>query len=188
MQCRGAKSFVDDLGLSRGVVFSRAVALLRSIETKPPDSMICPLWTGISSALGCLTPPRGSARADEPIPAGSFPLSYFHKSTPTGAVSFAPRPMAPCPATSKVYDLTHSLCLRPPSPPAHRPGDRATPGRFHDLARSVRSSLAIGLLLSGGATPPHYRNHMLTQFPDWSGLIWWARLQLSPRDMRHWPR
>ena len=50
MQCRGAKSFVDDLGLSRGVVFSRAVALLRSIETKPPDSMICPLWTGISSA------------------------------------------------------------------------------------------------------------------------------------------
>ena len=55
MQCRGAKSFVDDLGLSRGVVFSRAVALLRSIETKPPDSMICPLWTGISSAHGLVS-------------------------------------------------------------------------------------------------------------------------------------
>ena len=33
MQRRGAKSFVDDLGLSRGVVLSRAAALLRSIET-----------------------------------------------------------------------------------------------------------------------------------------------------------
>ena len=31
----GAKSFVDDLGLSRGVVLSRAVILLRSVETKP---------------------------------------------------------------------------------------------------------------------------------------------------------
>ena len=41
MQCRSAKSFVDDLGLSRGVVLSRAVALLRSIETKPLDSVIC---------------------------------------------------------------------------------------------------------------------------------------------------
>jgi len=28
-----AKSFVDDLGWSRGVVLSRAAALLRSIET-----------------------------------------------------------------------------------------------------------------------------------------------------------
>ena len=43
MQCRGAKSFVDDLGLSRGVVPSRAAAILRSIETKPFDSVICPL-------------------------------------------------------------------------------------------------------------------------------------------------
>ena len=49
MQCRGAKSFVDDLGLSRGVVISRAAALLRSIETKPFDSKICPLWTDASS-------------------------------------------------------------------------------------------------------------------------------------------
>ena len=48
MQCRGAKSFVDDLGLSRGVVLSRAAALLRSIETKPFDSEICPLWTDAS--------------------------------------------------------------------------------------------------------------------------------------------
>ena len=35
MQRRGAKSFVDDLVLSRGVVLSRAAASLRSIETKP---------------------------------------------------------------------------------------------------------------------------------------------------------
>ena len=37
MQRRGAKSFVDDLVLSRGVVLSRAAASLRSIETKPFD-------------------------------------------------------------------------------------------------------------------------------------------------------
>ena len=34
-QHRGAKSFVDDLAGSRGVVPSRAAALLRSTETKP---------------------------------------------------------------------------------------------------------------------------------------------------------
>ena len=51
IQCRGAKSFVDDLDLSRGVVLSRAVALLRSIETKPFDSQICPhFWTDILRA------------------------------------------------------------------------------------------------------------------------------------------
>ena len=48
MRRRGAKSFVDDLGLSRGVVLSRAAASLRSIETKPFDSEICPLWMGTS--------------------------------------------------------------------------------------------------------------------------------------------
>ena len=42
MQCRGTKSFADDLGLSRGVVLSRAAASLRSIETKPFDWEICP--------------------------------------------------------------------------------------------------------------------------------------------------
>lgn len=47
-QRRGAKSFVDDLGLSRGVVLSRAAASLRSIETKPFDSEICPLQTDTS--------------------------------------------------------------------------------------------------------------------------------------------
>ncbi len=50
MQRRGAKSFVDDLGLSRGVVLSRAAASLRSIETKPFDWEICPLWTDTSPA------------------------------------------------------------------------------------------------------------------------------------------
>ena len=54
MRCRGAKSFVDDLVLSRGVVLSRAATLLRSIETKPFDSKICPLWTDASS-LGLLS-------------------------------------------------------------------------------------------------------------------------------------
>ena len=60
MQCRGAKSFVDDLGLSRGVVVSRAAALLRSIETKPFDSKICPLWTGKFSVVSFIHsfPPR----------------------------------------------------------------------------------------------------------------------------------
>ena len=37
MQCRGVKSFVDDLVLGRGVVLSRAATSLRSIETKPFD-------------------------------------------------------------------------------------------------------------------------------------------------------
>ena len=41
-QCRGAKSFVDDLGFGRGVVLSRAATSLRSIETKPFDWKICP--------------------------------------------------------------------------------------------------------------------------------------------------
>ena len=48
MQCRGAKSFVDDLDQSRGVVLSRAAASLRSIETKPFDSEICPQRTDTS--------------------------------------------------------------------------------------------------------------------------------------------
>ena len=52
MQCRGAKSFVDDLGLSRGVVLSRAAASLRSIETKPFDWQICPLQTDTSVYFG----------------------------------------------------------------------------------------------------------------------------------------
>ncbi len=52
-QRRGAKSFVDDLGLSRGVVLSRAAASLRSIETKPFDSEICPLQTDTSPIESC---------------------------------------------------------------------------------------------------------------------------------------
>ncbi len=52
MQCRGAKSFVDDLGLSRGVVLGRAAASLRSIETKPFDWQICPpRWTHLPTFL-----------------------------------------------------------------------------------------------------------------------------------------
>ena len=43
MRRGGAKSFVDDLGWSRGVVLSRAATLLRSIETQPYDSKICSL-------------------------------------------------------------------------------------------------------------------------------------------------
>ena len=53
MQRRGAKSFVDDLVLSRGVVLSRAATTLRSIETKPFDWKICPLRTGNIFLLLC---------------------------------------------------------------------------------------------------------------------------------------
>ena len=42
IHCRHVKSLVDDLGFCRGVVFSRAATLLRSIETKPFDWEICP--------------------------------------------------------------------------------------------------------------------------------------------------
>ena len=46
-QCWGAESLVDDLALGRGVVISRAAALLRSIETQPYRPVIRPrsLWT-----------------------------------------------------------------------------------------------------------------------------------------------
>ena len=52
MRRGGAKSFVDDLGLGRGVVLSRAAASLRSIETKPFDSEICLLCTDTSLHRG----------------------------------------------------------------------------------------------------------------------------------------
>ena len=47
----GAKSFVDDLVSSQGVVLSRADVLLRSIETKPRDSQICSLQTNTSREM-----------------------------------------------------------------------------------------------------------------------------------------
>ena len=50
-QCRGAKSFVDDLVHGRGVVLSRAATSLRSIETKPFDWKICPHLDGHISGL-----------------------------------------------------------------------------------------------------------------------------------------
>ena len=74
MQCRGAKSFVDDLGLSRGVVLSRAAASLRSIETKPFDWQICPLWTDtsvgqwIAGRLPSLLGPALGSSAGPPSP------------------------------------------------------------------------------------------------------------------------
>lgn len=71
IQCRGAKSFVDDLGLSRGVVLSRAAASLRFIETKPFDWEICPLRTDTSPHEGPL--PREGICPQE---AGSFPFLF----------------------------------------------------------------------------------------------------------------
>ena len=52
MRRGGAKSFVDDLGWSRGVVLSRAATLLRSIETQPYDSKICSLLDEHTSLSG----------------------------------------------------------------------------------------------------------------------------------------
>jgi hypothetical protein len=40
VQCWGAKSFADDLVTGRGVVLSRAATTLRSVETKPNQTMI----------------------------------------------------------------------------------------------------------------------------------------------------
>ena len=51
VQCGGAKSFVDDLGLSRGVVLSRAAASLRLLRLSF-DWQICPL--GRTHLLTCL--------------------------------------------------------------------------------------------------------------------------------------
>lgn len=48
---RGSISFVDDLDLGRGAVLSWAVLSLRSIEAKPFDGEICPLWSGIFLTL-----------------------------------------------------------------------------------------------------------------------------------------
>ena len=47
----GAESSVDDLGLSRGDVLSRAAALLRSVESQPYDWQICTLQTDTSAPL-----------------------------------------------------------------------------------------------------------------------------------------
>ena len=58
VQSRGAKSFVDDLGLSRGVVSSRAAFSLRSIETKPFDWEICSLQKNTSPGF-CSVGRRG---------------------------------------------------------------------------------------------------------------------------------
>jgi hypothetical protein len=35
VRCRDSESSVDDLGTERGVVYGRAVATLRSVETQP---------------------------------------------------------------------------------------------------------------------------------------------------------
>lgn len=51
---RGSISFVDDLDLGRGAVLSWAVLSLRSIEAKPFDGEICPLWSGIFLTLNTL--------------------------------------------------------------------------------------------------------------------------------------
>lgn len=63
VQCWGAKSFVDDLVLSRGVVLSRAVISLRSIETKPFDSQICPQWTDTSATERTARQPADRTRS-----------------------------------------------------------------------------------------------------------------------------
>ena len=73
LQCRdcclsqsggGAKSFVDDLVSSQGVVLSRGDVLLRSFETKPRDSQICSLPTiaGQVATRPVLLPENGRLR------------------------------------------------------------------------------------------------------------------------------
>ena len=77
MQRRGAKSFVDDLVLSRGVVLSRAATTLRSIETKPFDWKICPLWTDnifLFFVEGLGTPSWGGRREEPPTCQATYRL------------------------------------------------------------------------------------------------------------------
>ena len=76
VQCRGAKSFVDDLGLSRGVVLSRAAASLRSIETKPFDSGICPLLDGPILDIDRRQAGRQAGRS---VVRSEFSFSFFQK-------------------------------------------------------------------------------------------------------------
>ena len=103
MRCRGAKSFVDDLVLSRGVVLSRAATLLRSIETKPFDSKICPLWTDASSfGLACLF---GFA--------GGYLLSAFFLFVPVpGVLGAPPKKMAKSCAHLESGPIFLGLALR----------------------------------------------------------------------------
>jgi hypothetical protein len=93
MQRRGAKSFVDDLVLSRGVVLSRAAASLRSIETKPFDWKICPLWTDIhlptaentwSSASGLYTRLLACLLARHGARAGERHVHFPHVGSTSG--------------------------------------------------------------------------------------------------------
>ena len=52
MRRGGAKSFVDDLVLGRGVVLSRAATSLRSIETQPWTRRFVCFWTDTSASPG----------------------------------------------------------------------------------------------------------------------------------------
>ena len=81
MQRRGAKSFVDDLVFSRGVVLSRAAASLRSIETKPFDWLICPLQTDTSADLSQSRKARPGQLCKQTtvIPLRGWPFIFFGK-------------------------------------------------------------------------------------------------------------
>ena len=70
VQSRGAKSFVDDLGLSRGVVSSRAAFSLRSIETKPFDWEICSLQKNTSPGCPSRRPRRPTGGGRQPSVGG----------------------------------------------------------------------------------------------------------------------
>ena len=72
VQSRGAKSFVDDLGLSRGVVSSRAAFSLRSIETKPFDWEICSLKKNTSPGRA-----DASSRGVRPLFLSAFVSGHF---------------------------------------------------------------------------------------------------------------
>ena len=107
-RCRGAKSFVDDLGLGRGVVLSRAATTLRSIETKPFDWEICPLWTGISPVRATgLERDRVGCSASTPRPnwlaSSSSGLARLGCHRPTGGSAESGWP----PAGSRCFLLGH---------------------------------------------------------------------------------
>ena len=84
MRRGGAKSFVDDLGWSRGVVLSRAATLLRSIETQPYDSKICSLsdeHTSLSAASSRLSPSSCLITLGGRYRSSSICLSFFLSSS-----------------------------------------------------------------------------------------------------------
>ena len=121
MRRGGAKSFVDDLGWSRGVVLSRAATLLRSIETQPYDSRICSHTdehTPLSERRERIKNKRFLGKLWSHWGAGSPPHSSFSPSGKTDTHWGCTIAECKCPAGLSGGDRSDRPTGRPPPTPS----------------------------------------------------------------------